>query len=152
MDSSAADEQGKKFGDTYLADLDMIENLDDAKREQYDLPQFDLNIGEDDNIDQLSDQHSLRTLYGETAPYAINGHLKGNIGRFLNHSCDPNAFAQNVFVDSHDLRFPWLAFYTSRHVPANTEITWNYNYQIGCIEDKVIYCHCNSDNCAKRLL
>ena len=31
--------------------------------------------------------------------------FQGNIGRYLNHSCDPNVFVQNVFVESHDLRF-----------------------------------------------
>lgn len=30
--------------------------------------------------------------------------FQGNIGRYLNHSCDPNVFVQNVFVESHDLR------------------------------------------------
>jgi len=29
----------------------------------------------------------------------------------LQHSCDPNVFVQNVFVDTHDLRFPWVAFF-----------------------------------------
>lgn len=30
------------------------------------------------------------------------------------HSCSPNLFVQNVFVDTHDLRFPWVAFFTSK--------------------------------------
>ena len=29
----------------------------------------------------------------------------------LQHSCTPCAFVQNVFVDTHDLRFPWVAFF-----------------------------------------
>ena len=29
----------------------------------------------------------------------------------LQHSCEPNIFVQNVFVDTHDLRFPWVAFF-----------------------------------------
>jgi len=32
----------------------------------------------------------------------------------LQHSCSPNVFVQNVFVDTHDLRFPWVAFFASR--------------------------------------
>lgn len=27
----------------------------------------------------------------------------------LQHSCMPNVFVQNVFVDTHDLRFPWVS-------------------------------------------
>lgn len=30
----------------------------------------------------------------------------------LQHSCSPNLFVQNVFVDTHDLRFPWVAFFS----------------------------------------
>ena len=32
------------------------------------------------------------------------------------HSCFPNAFVQNVFVDTHDLRFPWIAFFAGQYV------------------------------------
>ena len=34
-----------------------------------------------------------------------------NISNFFQHSCSPNVFVQNVFVDTHDLRFPWVAFF-----------------------------------------
>lgn len=30
----------------------------------------------------------------------------GNVGRFLNHSCDPNLEKVNVFVETHDVRLP----------------------------------------------
>ena len=29
----------------------------------------------------------------------------GNVGRYLNHCCEPNSFVQSVFVDTHDLRW-----------------------------------------------
>lgn len=32
----------------------------------------------------------------------------------VQHSCSPNLFVQNVFVDTHDLRFPWVAFFASK--------------------------------------
>ncbi len=35
---------------------------------------------------------------------------------YLQHSCSPNLFVQNVFVDTHDLRFPWVAFFASKWV------------------------------------
>lgn len=34
----------------------------------------------------------------------------------LQHSCSPNMFVQNVFIDTHDLRFPWVAFFAKRLV------------------------------------
>ena len=30
--------------------------------------------------------------------------LMSILGRFLNHSCDPNIFVQNIFQETHDLR------------------------------------------------
>ena len=32
---------------------------------------------------------------------------------YFQHSCNPNLFVQTVFVDSHDLRFPWIAFFAA---------------------------------------
>ena len=51
------------------------------------------------------DFKSVRSMFGEDEEsYIMDAKQKGNIGRFLNHSCYPNVVAQNVFVDSHDLR------------------------------------------------
>ena len=51
------------------------------------------------------DFKSVRSMFGDDQDsYIMDAKQKGNIGRFLNHSCYPNVFAQNVFVDSHDLR------------------------------------------------
>ncbi|XKL69169.1 hypothetical protein PGB90_006938 [Kerria lacca] len=76
----------------------------------------------------------------------------GNIGRYLNHSCMPNVFVQNVFVDTHDLRFPWVAFFAQTYIIAGTELTWDYNYDIGSVEGKIKYCYCGSLKCRGRLL
>jgi len=54
--------------------------------------------------------------FGPEAPYIIDAKQTGNLGRYLNHSCTPNLMVQNVFVDTHDLRFPWVAFFANRHV------------------------------------
>ena len=78
--------------------------------------------------------------------------ISGNIGRYLNHSCNPNVFVQNCFVDTHDLRFPWVAFFSSVHIPAGEELCWDYQYIVDQVKGKEIYCQCNSDNCRGRLL
>ena len=75
LDNQTAEEQGQQC-DTYLADLDMIENLEEAKDGQYG-PQFG-QLGDDD--DQWNGK-DFRQLYDESHGYAINGNLKGNIGR-----------------------------------------------------------------------
>jgi len=94
-----------------------------------------------------------RKLFGaDEMSYVMDAKTTGNIGRYLNHSCHPNVFVQNVFVDTHDLRFPWLAFYTSTFVRAGQELCWDYGYEVGSIEDKEIYCSCGAFNCRGRLL
>lgn len=75
-----------------------------------------------------------RQYYNEDFGYIIDSKTKGNLARYINvsgcimwlasshhamvlqHSCEPNLFVQNVFVDTHDLRFPWVAFFAKRYV------------------------------------
>ena len=38
-----------------------------------------------------------------------------NLGRFLNHSCDPNCFKQRILCD-HNSRLPRIAFFTLRDI------------------------------------
>ncbi|XP_047513259.1 histone-lysine N-methyltransferase eggless isoform X2 [Pieris napi] len=103
--------------------------------------------------DFVSRHRSVRKLFGEDeACYIMDAKVQGNIGRYLNHSCCPNVFVQNVFVDTHDPRFPWVAFFASSHIKAGQELTWNYNYDIGSVPGKVLYCYCGETNCRGRLL
>ncbi|KAK2580401.1 hypothetical protein KPH14_006152 [Odynerus spinipes] len=96
---------------------------------------------------------SVRDFYGEDeAVYIMDAKTTGNIGRYLNHSCDPNVFVQNVFVDTHDVRFPWVAFFALNYIRAGQELTWNYSYDVGSIPGKVIICKCGASNCRGRLL
>ena len=70
---------------------------------------------------------STRKFFGaEEESYIMDAKITGNIGRFFNHSCHPNVFVQNVFVDTHDLRFPWISFFTSTYVRAGKELCWDY--------------------------
>lgn len=62
--------------------------------------------------------------------FVMDAHLKGNVSRFYNHSCSPNVFVQNVFVESVDVRFPWVAFFTATHIKAGTELVWDYSYEV----------------------
>ncbi|XP_039301848.1 histone-lysine N-methyltransferase eggless isoform X2 [Solenopsis invicta] len=96
---------------------------------------------------------SVRDYFGaDEAVYIMDAKTTGNIGRYLNHSCDPNVFVQNVFVDTHDVRFPWVAFFALQYIKAGQELTWNYSYDVGSIPGKVIICKCGAANCRGRLL
>ncbi|NWS13135.1 SETB2 methyltransferase, partial [Pachyramphus minor] len=84
--------------------------------------------------------------------YILDATKEGNVGRFLNHSCCPNLFAQSVFVETHNRSFPWVAFFTNRHVKAGTELTWDYGYEAGSMPEKEISCQCGVQKCRKKVL
>ena len=67
--------------------------------------------------DKSKRSYSIREdFFGEDFCYSLDAKKKGNIGRYLNHSCEPNCFVQNVFVDTHDLRFPWVSLFAKKSV------------------------------------
>ncbi|KFV83246.1 Histone-lysine N-methyltransferase SETDB2, partial [Struthio camelus australis] len=84
--------------------------------------------------------------------YILDATKEGNVGRFLNHSCCPNLFAQSVFVETHNRSFPWVAFFTNRHVKAGTELTWDYGYEAGSMPETEISCQCGFQKCRKKTL
>ncbi|XP_065599605.1 histone-lysine N-methyltransferase SETDB2 [Cyrtonyx montezumae] len=84
--------------------------------------------------------------------YILDATKEGNVGRFLNHSCCPNLFAQSVFVETHNRSFPWVAFFTNRHVKAGTELTWDYGYEAGSMPETEISCWCGVQKCRKKTL
>ncbi|XP_060865063.1 histone-lysine N-methyltransferase eggless-like [Metopolophium dirhodum] len=94
----------------------------------------------------------LRYLDKDCGIYTLDAKVSGNIGRYFNHSCDPNIFIQNVFIDTHDLRFPWVSYFALSNIPAGTELVWDYNYIVGSVKNKKLMCHCGSKNCKGRLL
>lgn len=52
----------------------------------------------------------------------IDATKKGNISRFINHSCDPNAESQTWFVDDE-----WrIGIFAIKPISPNEEITFNY--------------------------
>lgn len=55
--------------------------------------------------------------------FGIDAKWWGNVGRFFNHSCNPNMDKKSVFVANQDLRIPSVAYFTNVDVPAGTELT-----------------------------
>ncbi|KAH8391005.1 hypothetical protein KR215_003386, partial [Drosophila sulfurigaster] len=112
-----------------------------------------INFNPNADLDETVRENSVRRLFGkDEAPYIMDAKTTGNLGRYFNHSCAPNLFVQNVFVDTHDLRFPWVAFFSANYIRSGTELTWNYNYEVGVVPGKVLYCQCGASNCRIRLL
>ena len=63
-----------------------------------------------------------------------------------------NFQVQNCFVDTHDVRFPWVAFFSKWKISAGEELNWDYNYIVDQVPGKEIYCECGAENCRGRLL
>ncbi|TSK17788.1 Histone-lysine N-methyltransferase SETDB2 [Bagarius yarrelli] len=79
--------------------------------------------------------------------YYLDASKEGNVARFINHSCNPNLFVQNVFVDTHDPKYPLIAFFTCKPISAGTELTWNYSYKTGSDPELEVPCMCGSVDC-----
>eukprot|EP01051_Picozoa_sp_SAG22_P012874 SAG22_NODE_1380_length_4545_cov_1.918129_2_plen_232_part_00 len=58
--------------------------------------------------------------------FTIDAQSKGNVARFLNHSCAPNCVAQLVQAEHNDPRVGRIGFFTMCDVPAWTELSFHY--------------------------
>ena len=73
--------------------------------------------------------------------FYVDATARGNISRFINHSCNPNSETQKWTVNG-ELR---VGFFTTREVQAGEELTFDYKYErYGNIAQK---CYCGSTNC-----
>lgn len=79
--------------------------------------------------------------------YCIDARFYGNISRFINHLCEPNLIPVRVFMSHQDLRFPRIAFFSSRHIQAGEEIGFDYGERFWDIKGKYFSCQCDSPKC-----
>lgn len=70
------------------------------------------------------------------ADAVIDATQKGNISRFINHSCEPNAETQKWTVNG-ELR---IGFFSKRTIFAGEEITFDYQFQRYGKEAQKCYC------------
>lgn len=91
----------------------------------------------------------LRELSSDRQPIVtiVDPAVFGNVGRYINHSCEPNCIVTPVRCGSP---IPKLAIFSSTDIEANEEISFNYG-----INDEVTLqnsidrtkCLCKSKNC-----
>ncbi len=94
LTSDQGHERAQTMDDKYQTSLDLVKQV-----------HYEVDHDDDDDDD-------------DSEPYVIDGSLYSNLGKYFNHSCEPNMFIQNVFIESHDLHFPNLALFTRTHVKA----------------------------------
>ncbi|CAG0882747.1 unnamed protein product [Darwinula stevensoni] len=78
------------------------------------------------NNEGLTYLFDLDLAQNEKPPYTIDATKKGNVARFINHSCDPNVVAYNVFIDCLDINLPSVAFFAKRDITRGEELTVDY--------------------------
>ncbi|KAI4327184.1 hypothetical protein L6164_019676 [Bauhinia variegata] len=88
--------------------------------------------------------------------FTIDAAQFGNVGRFINHSCSPNLYAQNVLYDHDDKRIPHIMLFAAENIPPLQELTYDYNYIMDQVRDsdgniKKKDCYCGSAECTGRM-
>ncbi|XP_048131937.1 histone-lysine N-methyltransferase, H3 lysine-9 specific SUVH6-like [Rhodamnia argentea] len=144
----------------YIGEL--LEDKEAEERTGNDEYLFDIgNNYDDSNLwDGLStlmpDVHVDSREVVEEAGFTIDAAMYGNVGRFINHSCSPNLYAQNVLYDHEDKRVPHIMFFAAENIPPLQELTYHYNYTVGQVRDsngniKKKDCYCGSSECVGRM-
>ncbi|XP_010480521.1 PREDICTED: histone-lysine N-methyltransferase, H3 lysine-9 specific SUVH7-like [Camelina sativa] len=93
-------------------------------------------------------------VYNLPTQVLISAKEKGNVARFMNHSCSPNVFWQPIEFENKVGRYVRIGLFAMKHIPPMTELTYDYGVssteRIG--EDGMLYrgsqiCLCGSDKC-----
>ncbi|KAL4422425.1 hypothetical protein ABPG75_008622 [Micractinium tetrahymenae] len=71
----------------------------------------------------------------------IDASRRGNLGRFINHSCEPNCETQKWVVHGELA----IGLFTLVDIPKGAELTFDYNFER--YGDKPMKCLCGSKNC-----
>ncbi|XP_050545151.1 uncharacterized protein LOC126907706 [Daktulosphaira vitifoliae] len=71
----------------------------------------------------------------------IDSTSKGNVTRFINHSCDPNSVGEKW----HVLGQSRMGFFSTRPIMKGEEITFDYSFQV--FGDGAQICYCGSSKC-----
>jgi len=101
----------------------------DAREQRY------TERGEDSSyMFRLDDQH------------IVDATNKGNFARFLNHSCEPNAYARTRVIQGRKR----IIVYSLREIACREEITFDYKFSAEDDEHK-IPCYCGVPNCRRFL-
>ncbi|KAL8049969.1 hypothetical protein ABFX02_06G053400 [Erythranthe guttata] len=117
---------------------------------------FDISESEKGVVVEGRGERLIRNRKRSVDGYAIDAAMHGNVGRFINHSCSPNLYAQEILYDHDDKRMPHIMFFASKNIPPMQELTYDYNYKLDRICDvngniKTKACYCGARNCTGRM-
>lgn len=101
--------------------------------------------------DPLQPHHTF--YFSLTNGRVIDGKVKGNAARWINHSCAPNCIAQE-YQNSKDGLHVFL--YALKNISIGQELFYDYSLEIDGKKTKALkkeyLCCCSSKNCRKTML
>uniref|UniRef100_A0A914HL84 SET domain-containing protein n=1 Tax=Globodera rostochiensis TaxID=31243 RepID=A0A914HL84_GLORO len=99
-----------------------------------------------DSADIKQDDYIIGfTHLGEN--YLLDAYRKGNLARFVNHSCQPNCRALLATIENDDQRVPRVVIYAIRTIYAGEELVMDYGQQWWFAKADTVDCQCMSDFC-----
>eukprot|EP00921_Rhytidocystis_pertsovi_P027061 GHVQ01043622.1.p1 GENE.GHVQ01043622.1~~GHVQ01043622.1.p1 ORF type:complete len:1138 (+),score=179.53 GHVQ01043622.1:252-3416(+) len=112
---------------------DLIRNALADKREK----QNEMELGGDGScyMFRLDDLH------------VVDATRAGNMGRFINHSCEPNCVCR---VTTCEREHKHIVIFAKTHLEAGTEITYDYQFNVE-EESEKLQCRCGAPSCLGRM-
>ncbi|XP_019179653.1 PREDICTED: histone-lysine N-methyltransferase, H3 lysine-9 specific SUVH4-like [Ipomoea nil] len=135
---------------------ELLEDKEAERRIGSDEYLFDIGHNYSDCSINPSGQKCTSSEQVEEVGHTIDAAEYGNVGRFINHSCSPNLYAQNVLYDYDDRKVPHIMLFAVENISPLRELTYHYNYTVDQVRDssgniKVKQCFCGSAECTGRL-
>ncbi|EOD46036.1 putative histone-lysine n-methyltransferase protein [Neofusicoccum parvum UCRNP2] len=94
----------------------------------------------DRRVNEVYKDHKCFYLMNFYDKLIIDGY-RGNVARFVNHSCDPNCRMEKWTVNGEQR----MALFANRFIMTGEELTWHYNFESYGQEQP---CYCGTWNCA----
>ena len=87
----------------------------------------------------------------DSCEYSVDATVKGNVARFINHSCEPNLQNFQVWIECLDVRLPRIGFFASREILPLEELTFDYKYDLSVKKTHKLRCYCGARSCRRFL-
>ncbi|KAF7490682.1 Histone-lysine N-methyltransferase NSD2 [Sarcoptes scabiei] len=116
--------------------------MQDIKKGQFVIEYVGEVIDEKECVERLKKIKSNFYFLTIDKDNIIDAGPKGNLARFMNHSCEPNCITQKWVVQNYTR----VGIFALHDIPAGTELTFNYN--LDCRGNEQIECKCGGPKCS----
>ncbi|CAO2829657.1 unnamed protein product [Amaranthus hypochondriacus] len=144
-----SDELDNIAGNEYIFEIDCLHTINEIEGRERRFGNVNVSPAiTSPNIDK-------KTLDG-TPEFCIDAGSRGNVARFINHSCQPNLFVQCILSVHHDLRLARVVLIAADNISPMQELTYDYGYALDSVvgsdgKIQVLPCFCGAPDCRKRL-